>query len=120
MSQSGEHTSGDERWPVLTWVGFAAIVALVAVLSALAVRHACHPPAPAERAEPGTSQAGYCDAVVRGVPWLQALVSVVAFGAAVVTTRGRLRPGVGAAGVIGLANILMFGLAGLLPGTHPA
>jgi hypothetical protein len=43
------------------------------VLSALAVRHTCHPPAPAELAE-------------------------------------RL---------IGLANILMFNLAGLLPGTHP-
>jgi hypothetical protein len=50
---------------------------------------------------------------------LQALVSLLALGAAVAMTRGRPRWGLGAAGLIGLANILMFGLAGLLPGTHP-
>lgn len=116
----GRRPSDDERWPVSTWVGFAVIVALVAVLSALAVRHACHPAAPAERAEPGTSQAGYCDAVVRGVPWLQAVVSVAAFGAAVVATRGRSRWGLGAAAFVGLANVLTFALASLLPGTHGA
>src|SRR4051794_15004146 len=105
----------DQRWPLPAWILLAAIVAGVAVLSAVSIHHSCvHPPPPVVKPDAGTPLASFCGTADSTSPWLQAGVSVLVFAVVALATRFAPRWALGAAITICVANLALAIVAGSL------